>query len=315
MKTVIILPGPTGPTGTFRGVNIVGTGPTGAAKNLFPTWAQYTGPTGAGLAKGVFESVYNIGPTGIKGEHETVIIPGFAGGGPVVGGNPQFDEVPGGNRVTGTSGTVGYQTNSPGEVIVLTMLTAPGSAAPAPCSSVTDTNGLVWARRSINSSAVGVTNSGNSVSTVEMWWAYSAAAQSGTITMTFPASLAIGCVQAASFRGIVNPTDPWDPNPSLPAVTTFASLTSGVKQAPSVSGVSTSWPNSYLINVYGSCGSGDNIGPPSGWTNINQNEGGNPVFGTNDTAGLSTSVLQTNLTVAIPSNEFTWVFVVDALKG
>jgi hypothetical protein len=85
MKQVIILPGPTGPTGTFRGVNILGTGPTGAAKNLFPTWAQYTGPTGVIGVKGIIERVYNIGPTGLKGEHETVIIPGFNGGGGVVG--------------------------------------------------------------------------------------------------------------------------------------------------------------------------------------------------------------------------------------
>lgn len=75
-KTVIILGGPTGPTGTFKGVNILGsfTGPTGT----YPIWSQATGNTGP---NGTFESVYNIGPTGPTGTIKTVIIPGFAGGG------------------------------------------------------------------------------------------------------------------------------------------------------------------------------------------------------------------------------------------
>lgn len=72
-KIVIVLGGPTGPTGTFEGVNILGTftGRTGQ----FPQWAQATGNTGP---HGTFKSVYNIGPTGVKGEIKTVIIPGFS---------------------------------------------------------------------------------------------------------------------------------------------------------------------------------------------------------------------------------------------
>lgn len=83
-KIVIVAGGPTGPTGTIKGVNILGafTGPTGT----FAQWAQATGNTGP---HGTFETVYNIGPTGIKGEHKTVIIPGFSGGGG--GGGLAFD--------------------------------------------------------------------------------------------------------------------------------------------------------------------------------------------------------------------------------
>jgi hypothetical protein len=78
-KQVYIEKGPTGPTGTWKGVNILGafTGPTG----LFAQWKQYTGPTGASGPNGNYEHVYNIGPTGIKGEHKTVIIPGYSAGG------------------------------------------------------------------------------------------------------------------------------------------------------------------------------------------------------------------------------------------
>jgi hypothetical protein len=81
-----VLGGFTGPTGTFKQVNILGsfTGPTGT----FPIWNQATGPTGS---NGTFESVINVGPTGIKGEVKTVIIPGFAGGGGGGGGASQWN--------------------------------------------------------------------------------------------------------------------------------------------------------------------------------------------------------------------------------
>ncbi len=75
-KTVIVLGGPTGPTGTFKGVNILSvfTGATGE----FAQWLQATGATGP---NGTFESIYNIGPTGLTGQHKNVIISGYSGGG------------------------------------------------------------------------------------------------------------------------------------------------------------------------------------------------------------------------------------------
>lgn len=81
-KLVYVESGPTGPTGTWEGVNILGTftGPTGT----FPVWGKYTGPTGASGPNGNFKHVYNIGPTAAaaaKGRIKTVIIPGFTGGG------------------------------------------------------------------------------------------------------------------------------------------------------------------------------------------------------------------------------------------
>lgn len=79
-KTVVVLPGPTGPTGTFKGVNILSAF-TGASGEL-PQWQQATGASGP---NGVLEKVYNIGPTGIKGQHKNVIITGFNGGGGATG--------------------------------------------------------------------------------------------------------------------------------------------------------------------------------------------------------------------------------------
>lgn len=74
LKTVVVLAGPTGPTGTIKGVNII-TNITGASGE-FAHWLQATGPT---APHGVIERVYNIGPTGVQGEHKTVIIQGFVG--------------------------------------------------------------------------------------------------------------------------------------------------------------------------------------------------------------------------------------------
>ena len=69
MKTVIIINGPTGPTGTYKTVNILATGPTGS-HGIFPTWLQATGNTGP---TGLFETVIDAGIAGLTGR-ETVII-------------------------------------------------------------------------------------------------------------------------------------------------------------------------------------------------------------------------------------------------
>lgn len=72
-KTVVVLAGPTGPTGTIKGVNIIKnvTGPSGT----IPQWLQATGPTGA---NGTLERVYNSG-TGATGKFKTVTILGYVG--------------------------------------------------------------------------------------------------------------------------------------------------------------------------------------------------------------------------------------------
>lgn len=74
-KTVVVLAGPTGPTGTMKGVVILSafTGFTGELAQ----WLQATGPTGG--VHGEIERVYSIANTGPKGVHKTVIIKGFVG--------------------------------------------------------------------------------------------------------------------------------------------------------------------------------------------------------------------------------------------
>ena len=76
-KLVRVLAGPTGPTGTMKGVHILSafTGPTGT----FAVWGQINAAQQAAGPTGTFESVYNITGTGPAGRIKTVIIPGFTG--------------------------------------------------------------------------------------------------------------------------------------------------------------------------------------------------------------------------------------------
>lgn len=76
-KSVRVAAAPTGPTGTWKQVNIIATftGPTGT----FPILNQINAAQQAASPTGTFKTVVNVGPTSIKGEIETVIIPGFTG--------------------------------------------------------------------------------------------------------------------------------------------------------------------------------------------------------------------------------------------
>lgn len=77
-KLVRVLAGPTGPTGTFRGVRIIAnlTGPTGQN----PVWGQINAAQQAASPKGAFESVYQVvGATGPAHDIKTVTILGFTG--------------------------------------------------------------------------------------------------------------------------------------------------------------------------------------------------------------------------------------------
>lgn len=74
---VLSATGPTGPNGVLKRVNILSsfTGPTGT----FPVWGQINAAQQGAAPTGTFESVVFVGPTGVKGEEKTAIIPGFTG--------------------------------------------------------------------------------------------------------------------------------------------------------------------------------------------------------------------------------------------
>jgi len=221
-----------------------------------------------------------------------------------------FDATVGARIPLGFGGTPGFTTHGPNEIVVLTINTVPNGPAPVLVSSVTDTTGLTWTRRSATSSANGWTANGNTCDTVEVWWALCPTARSGNLTITHASSIEVASVSTMSFTG-VNTASPWDPSPSFPATATFASLTANATQTPSVS-ASTTGPR-YLLGIYGSASSGNKSPSSSGWTDLNGNNG-NPVTHqcTNDTFGALRSAADTNFPFVM-SAEATWVMVIDAL--
>lgn len=79
-KTVNVLSGFTGPTGTFEFVNII-PNITGASGEI-DKWLSLTGASGGASPKGTFKSVINIGPTGPNpSKFKTATILGFSSGG------------------------------------------------------------------------------------------------------------------------------------------------------------------------------------------------------------------------------------------
>lgn len=74
-KTVVVLAGPTGPTGNFESV-IIHSAFTGLTGEI-AQWLQATGPTGG--IHGELKRVYPIGQTGPTGVHKHVIINGYVG--------------------------------------------------------------------------------------------------------------------------------------------------------------------------------------------------------------------------------------------
>jgi hypothetical protein len=219
-----------------------------------------------------------------------------------------------GNRLSGTSGTLTYTTNSVDEILLLLVNSMPtgGGATPTLVSSVTDTNGLTWSKRSDTTGPLGWTPGGNTVDTVEVWWAAVPTATSGTITVNWPSpGVQIASVSTLAVTGVADLTSPWDPNFGLPATASFSSLTSGATSTPSVT-FSTSG-TSFVIGVFGTSADGNNS-TPNGWLSINANNGSSGSFQcTNDSIGQTFSEAQTGTVVSMGSAASTWVMVVDAL--
>ena len=221
-----------------------------------------------------------------------------------------------GNRVFGTGGTVAYSTNNANEILLLLVNSIPsgGGSTPALVSSVTDTNHLTWAKRSATTGPLGWTPGGNTVDTVEVWWAAVPTASSGTVTVEWPSpGVQIASISTAAFTGVASLTSPWDENPSLPAVTSFSSLAPGTTSFPAAT-FNTSGP-SFAVGVFGSAANGNN-GTPNGWLDINANNGSAANFQcTNDSIGQGFSEPQTSTTVTMRDPASTWVMVVDALAN
>jgi hypothetical protein len=141
-----------------------------------------------------------------------------------------------------------------GELIVLHCFNALyGTGTPPAVTSITDTAGLTWTKRSANATTT---------SNMEVWWAVAPAVlSSDVITVNWSVAGDDAAVTATAFQG-VNTAAPWDTNAALPSWA--ATATGGT---PSNAGVSTTNPYDYLL--FACATNGGSVGNvPSNMTSI-----------------------------------------------
>ena len=159
------------------------------------------------------------------------------------------------------SGTVTLTTSNTNDIIVVAIYNETNAGAPA-VSSVTSP-GLTFAQRS--------KSNGSTNGSLEIWWALATGTlTAAVITVAWASTIDDGNIVAYGVSGCAT-AHPWDANVSLPAKASFTAANS----QPTVTGISTSQANDFILEATGALTSGGNT-PPSGWTTIdhNSNTGG-----------------------------------------
>ncbi len=121
---------------------------------------------------------------------------------------------------TASSGSITLSTQSANDVIVLFVGFETGTAAPASVSSITDTAGLTWTRRSVKTQ---YPDHFGAYDDQEVWYAISAnALSSDAITAHISNTIDDAVMLAFGLSG-ANTIGPWDPNALLPSNSAGAS--------------------------------------------------------------------------------------------
>src|SRR5579859_6590166 len=167
---------------------------------------------------------------------------------------PTLDGHAHGTHSTSGNLTVALTTSLTNDIIVVMVYNEHNGGASA-VSSVTSP-GLAFAQRS--------SSNGSGNGSLEVWWALAATAlTAATITVAFSSTYDDASCVAFGVHGC-NTSAPWDGNASLPKKASFTASSS----TPSVTRVSTTLTNNYLIAAIGACsGTGFNT-PISGWSVI-----------------------------------------------
>jgi hypothetical protein len=203
-----------------------------------------------------------------------------------------------------TSGAITLSTTLPDNIIVV-MVTLEDWPNPAPTvTSITDTAGLTWARRSFKEQT-------SSINRVEVWWAHAAAVLTSDVITVHTDFFDDATITGFAVNG-ANLSDPWDTNGSLPASAT------GGGNDPHVDGVSTTAPDTF---VFGFAGDAQIVqfsgGAGAGATTIAtpHNNGRN-----NWSNGMSQyqqfATPQSGITVATATvvSNIDWVMIADAIR-
>ena len=171
--------------------------------------------------------------------------------------------------------------------------------------------GLTWIKRV----AFTITTSSFDVASTEEWYAIAASpltSQVITATLSGPATAATITIFAISGA---NTTTPFDVNVSLPATN---SDVTGTSTAPTVTGISTTNANTFLISFVHLPGNGVTLTEPAGFTRILAVNGfsGSPTF-KNDWGQSGREIVsstQSNISVAY-STVANWAMLVDAVQA
>jgi hypothetical protein len=200
------------------------------------------------------------------------------------------------------------------------------SGGPFGISGIVDTGGLEWTNRTVTSlfiPPVGGLGTGypNGI-TLEVWWAFSAAAYSGTLTVTYANDVDNIALVAFGVTGAGNPRSPWDVNASLPAPTTSVIGTFDTPLA-NTSGFSTTAPNSFIFLV-GGTSDGEFSGTPGAIadTTDGYTESGVPagidaghLFACCATEYMIAGSPQSSLTANFAASFNNWIVIADAIAG
>jgi len=155
-----------------------------------------------------------------------------------------------------------FTTSGVDRVVLLAIMVNSGIASRA-VTTVTDTTGLTWQRRSQYQRAL---DAGGGYVTMELWWAHAPTAVTGIhATINLDGSANTSNIQSFAVSGCNSPTSPWDPNVSIPK---FNTDISGSSNTPTVSGVSTTDTNTLLFGICGLVANGVTQVQASGYTLI-----------------------------------------------
>lgn len=223
-------------------------------------------------------------------------------------GTPGTAQITANNTITCT-----YTTDDVDEIILLFFNGQTGANAltAVQVSTVNDTNTLTWAKRTQKISAsMNVSGGHTCLDTVEVWWAHSPTAQSGTITLVTNLTPDSMSVAAQPFLNVLSMTAPFDTDGSIPASSENDTTTGSVATET----INTAAPG-YVMGIWGSAAGGD-IGADTGWTHLITSDTSS---GTNwsrlNVVGMTTFSPQTGLVVDGTGSEASWVFIADALAG
>lgn len=224
----------------------------------------------------------------------------------------------GGSDFAGTDTTTAtVVTNFADEILVAVVsfeVTPPAGFFPPIVSTITDTLGRTWARRSFR--AMTTTGTGALANViVDTWWCYAPTAGSADVTVLLAGPIDAGWVRVFGVRGVDLAT-PFDVDASLPAEAHNAakSTVSHIEKT----GISTTAANTFMFAVVSIPRNFPTLADTGGgWSQISApaNNGGAVLWSYGLVEKKIFSAAQSGITVQAINDQPSWIFVVDALQA